>query len=90
MVSEALICTGKLAQGLRGAYSSTARSLAPMVIEKFKDKAAMVSRAALEALGVMHQCVGMRGSGNEAAQCVLHERRYSVCVGGGVCRQRLV
>jgi len=55
VVGAAIGCTAKLAAGMRRDYAGQSRTLAPLLLEKLKDKAAAVSKAALEALDTFHQ-----------------------------------
>lgn len=55
VVAEAIACTGNLAQGLRKEYSGPARTLASVLLEKYKDKNTGVVKAVTEALTNMHK-----------------------------------
>jgi hypothetical protein len=55
VVAEAIACTGNLAQGLRKEYSGPARTLASVLLEKYKDKNTGVVKATTEALTNMHK-----------------------------------
>ncbi len=66
VVAEALRCCASLAKGLRRDYSGCARSLVDLLLDKFKDKAAAVRGATLEALSAMHMQV-LRGRGGVLA-----------------------
>jgi cytoskeleton-associated protein 5 len=55
VVAEAILCTGTLAKGLRASYAGTARSLCPVLLDKFKEKNSAVQKAVWEALGRMHK-----------------------------------
>eukprot|EP00775_Hariotina_reticulata_P007310 gene7310-7523_t len=53
VVAEAINCTANIAKGLRKDYRGPAMTLCPVLLEKFKDKASVVNKAAAEALGAM-------------------------------------
>jgi hypothetical protein len=49
-------------------------SPAPVLLEKFKDKAAVVTRAAAEALGLMHRhCFGLADVAEDVAAALGHQ-----------------
>ncbi|KAG1659479.1 hypothetical protein FOA52_005506 [Chlamydomonas sp. UWO 241] len=54
-VTEAIGCCAAMAGSMRGAFSSTAKGLAEVLLEKFKEKSAAVVRAAAGALSVMRK-----------------------------------
>ncbi|GAX77872.1 hypothetical protein CEUSTIGMA_g5314.t1 [Chlamydomonas eustigma] len=54
-VSEAIACCGALAKSIRAGYSSTAKGLVEILVEKFKEKNASIGRAASDALASMHR-----------------------------------
>ncbi|KAL6753732.1 armadillo-type protein [Haematococcus lacustris] len=54
-VAEAIACTGAMAQGLRAAFSATAKNLVEVLLEKYKEKNAAVGKAVSEALAAMHK-----------------------------------
>ncbi|GFH15506.1 protein MOR1 [Haematococcus lacustris] len=59
-VAEAIACTGAMAQGLRAAFSATAKNLVEVLLEKYKEKNAAVGKAVSEALAAMHKhCWGL-------------------------------
>lgn len=55
VVAEAILCLANIAKGLRKDYRGPCCSFCPVLTEKFKDKAAIVSKAAAEALSMMHK-----------------------------------
>ncbi|GLC42611.1 hypothetical protein PLESTB_001118900 [Pleodorina starrii] len=55
VVAESINCCGVLAKGLRKDYSSWARNLAGLLLEKFKEKNSNVGNAVATALTFMHK-----------------------------------
>ncbi|KAK9814323.1 hypothetical protein WJX72_004049 [[Myrmecia] bisecta] len=73
-VAEAINCCGALAKGLRKEYANTARSLCPVLLDKFTEKKTNVCTACAEALTLMQRhCFGLADVADELGAALDHK-----------------